>query len=48
VPKVSSLPDTLTEGLLVTPDGNLAGRVIPTGLDSATGQLIIKILFFSK
>lgn len=48
VPKVSSLPDTLTEGLLVTPAGNLAGRVIPTGLDAATGYLIIKIHFFSK
>jgi hypothetical protein len=48
VPKVTSLPDTLTAGLLVTPAGNLAGRVIPTGLDSETGQLVITIHFFSK
>lgn len=48
VPRVTSLPDTLTQGLLVTPLGNLAGRVIPTGLDSETGQLVITIYFFSK
>lgn len=48
VPKVASLPNTLTEGLLITPAGNLAGRVIPTGLDAATGYLIVKIHFFSK
>lgn len=48
VGKVTSLPDTLTEGLFITPAGNLAGRVIPTGLDAATGTLVIKIHFFSK
>lgn len=48
VPKVTSLPDTLTEGLLVTPAGNLAGRVIPTGLDAETGYLALTIYFYSK
>lgn len=48
VAEVTSLPDTLTEGLLVTPLGNLAGRVIPTGLDAETGQLVITIYFHSK
>lgn len=48
VPKATSLPDTLTEGLLVTPAGNLAGRVIPTGLDAETGYLALHIYFYSK
>lgn len=48
VPRVTSLPDTLSQGLLVTPLGNLVGRVIPTGLDTETGQLVISIYFFSK
>lgn len=48
VPKVAALPDTLTEGLLITPAGNLAGRVIPTGLDAETGYLAITIYFYSK
>lgn len=48
VTSVTSLPDTLTSGLLVTPAGNLAGRVIPGGLDSGTGQLVIKIYAWSK
>lgn len=48
VPKVSSLPDTLTEGLLITPAGNLVARVIPTGLDAETGYLALKIYFYSK
>lgn len=47
-PQTATLPNTLTQGLLVTPAGNLAGRVIPTGLDSATGQLVIEIYFWSK
>lgn len=46
--KVSSLPDTLTAGLLVTPAGNLVGRVIPTGLDAGTGVLVLKIHVFPK
>lgn len=48
VAKATSLPDTLTEGLLVTPAGNLAGRVIPTGLDAETGYLVLTIHFYSK
>ena len=48
VPKAASLPDTLTEGLFITPAGNLAGRVIPTGLDAETGYLSLKIYFYSK
>jgi hypothetical protein len=48
VAKVTSLPNTLTSGLLVTPDGNLVGRVIPTGLDTETGQLVLTIYFYSK
>lgn len=48
VPKAASLPDTLTQGLLITPAGNLAGRVIPTGLDAETGYLSLKIYFYSK
>lgn len=48
VAKAAALPDTLTEGLLVTPAGNLAGRVIPTGLDAETGYLVLTIHFYSK
>lgn len=48
VSRVTSLPNTLTEGIYVTPNGNLAGRVIPTGLDAGTGVLKLSILFWSK
>lgn len=48
VSRVTSLPNTLTAGLLVTPAGNLAGRVILTGLDSATGVIEITLHAFSK
>jgi hypothetical protein len=47
-PKVLSLPDTLTAGVLVTPAGNLAARIIPTGLDSGTGTMVVTIFFYSK
>lgn len=46
--RVTSLPNTLTAGLLVTPAGNLAGRVILTGLDTATGVIEITLHVFSK
>jgi hypothetical protein len=46
--RVTSLPDTLTAGLFVTPAGNLAGRVILTGLDSATGVVELTLHVFSK
>jgi hypothetical protein len=45
---VAALPDTLTAGLLLTPLGNLVGRVIPTGLDLGTGVLQLEIYFWSK
>lgn len=35
--------NTLTEALYVTPNGNIVGRVIPTGLDAGTGVLHIRI-----
>jgi hypothetical protein len=46
--KVASLPNTLTEGIFVTPAGNLALRVLPTGLDSGTGTLLITVYYVSK
>jgi hypothetical protein len=46
--RVTSLPDTLTAGLFVTPAGNLAGRVVLTGLDSATGVVELTLHVFSK
>lgn len=48
VAKSSSLPDTLTEQLVITPAGNLVFRAIPTGLDSETGHLVVTIHFVSK
>lgn len=48
VSRVTSLPNTLTAGLFVTPAGNLAGRVILTGLDSATGVIELTLHVFSK
>lgn len=48
IPVATSLPDTLSAGLLVTPAGNLAGRVILTGLDSATGVVELSLYVFSK
>lgn len=48
VGRVTSLPNTLTAGLLVTPAGNLAGRVILTGLDTATGVIELTLHVFSK
>lgn len=46
--RVTSLPNTHTAGLFVTPAGNLAGRVILTGLDSATGVIELTLHVFSK
>jgi hypothetical protein len=46
--RVTSLPNTLTAGLFVTPAGNLAGRVVLTGLDSATGVVELTLHVFSK
>lgn len=48
VAQTTSLPNTLTSGLLVTPAGNLAGRVVLTGLDAATGVLVLEIYVWSK
>lgn len=44
----TALPNTLTQGFAVTPAGNLYGRLIPTGLDSASAILEVSLKYYLK
>lgn len=48
IAKTATLPNTLTSGILATSNGNIAGRIILTGLDILTDKIVITPVWRTK
>lgn len=48
IPSGSAMPDTLTNGAYLTSEGNIAGRIIITGLDTSDDPFRVRLLVTLK